>query len=189
LQVGAFCVTLETAVSGITELPFGLFVLAMQPIHLAIGLVEGIVTAVVLCYIHTVRPGLLVEALENRPETAIPSRFTLKKVIISIAILAVITAAGLSLFASAYPDGLEWSMERTAGTAELEREGAVYDAAAGVVEKTAFMPDYGFKSASPDGGGAAGTASAGLVGSLITVVFIAALGFAIYALRRKRKTA
>lgn len=40
LQMGAFSVTLETLVSGITELPFGTFVAVMQPIHLAIGLVE-----------------------------------------------------------------------------------------------------------------------------------------------------
>ncbi|MDR2662639.1 MAG: energy-coupling factor ABC transporter permease, partial [Treponema sp.] len=56
LQLGAFGVVLETLFSGITELPFGTFVLLMQPIHLAIGLVEGIVTAAVLCFVHSARP-------------------------------------------------------------------------------------------------------------------------------------
>ena len=41
LQLGAFGVVLETVASGITALPFSTFVLLMQPIHLAIGLVEG----------------------------------------------------------------------------------------------------------------------------------------------------
>ena len=50
LQLGAFSVTLETLASGITELPFQTFVAVMQPIHLAIGLVEGLITAAVLCY-------------------------------------------------------------------------------------------------------------------------------------------
>ena len=44
LQLGAFSVVLETSLSGITELPFGAFVALMQPIHLAIGLVEGLIT-------------------------------------------------------------------------------------------------------------------------------------------------
>ena len=35
LQLGAFSVTLETLASGITELPFSVFVSVMQPIHLA----------------------------------------------------------------------------------------------------------------------------------------------------------
>ena len=45
LQLGAFSVVLETTASGITELPFGAFVGIMQPIHLAIGLVEGLITS------------------------------------------------------------------------------------------------------------------------------------------------
>ena len=41
LQLGAFSVSLETLASGITALPFGVFVAAMQPIHLAIGFEIG----------------------------------------------------------------------------------------------------------------------------------------------------
>lgn len=50
LQLGAFGVVLETLFSGKTELPFGAFLLLMQPIHLAIGIVEGLVTAAVWWY-------------------------------------------------------------------------------------------------------------------------------------------
>ena len=41
LQLGAFSVVLETLLSDKSELPFGTFLLMMQPIHLAIGIVEG----------------------------------------------------------------------------------------------------------------------------------------------------
>lgn len=41
LQLGAFSVVLETTLFGITALPLGAFAVLMQPIHLAIGLVEG----------------------------------------------------------------------------------------------------------------------------------------------------
>ncbi|MBE0604243.1 MAG: energy-coupling factor ABC transporter permease, partial [Deltaproteobacteria bacterium] len=50
LQLGAFSVVLQTLLSGKSELPFGAFVLMMQPIHLAIGIVEGLVTAGVVHY-------------------------------------------------------------------------------------------------------------------------------------------
>lgn len=45
LQLGAFSVVLETTLFGITALPLGAFAVLMQPIHLAIGLVEGLITA------------------------------------------------------------------------------------------------------------------------------------------------
>ena len=59
LQLGAFSVVLETSLSGITELPFGAFCALMQPIHLAIGLVEGLITAAVLVFVYEARPEML----------------------------------------------------------------------------------------------------------------------------------
>ncbi len=56
LQLGAFSVVLETLLSGKSELPFGAFLLMMQPIHLAIGIVEGFVTAGVINYVRSARP-------------------------------------------------------------------------------------------------------------------------------------
>jgi cobalt/nickel transport system permease protein len=181
LQIGAFCVVLETLFSGVTELPFAAFALLMQPIHLAIGLVEGLVTAGVLWYVHSVRPELLDCAAENLP---IPPAIPVKKIVISFAVFAVLVGGLLSIFASAYPDGLEWSMEGVAGTAELERKGPVYEAAGAVVENTAFMPDYDF--AGDEEGSSLGTATAGVAGSAITVLIAGGLGFIIWALRRKK---
>ena len=59
LQMGAFSVTIETLLSGVTELPFTVFLATMQPIHLAIGFVEGLITAAVLVFVHEARPELL----------------------------------------------------------------------------------------------------------------------------------
>src|SRR5512147_1567946 len=44
LQLGPFSVVLETLFSGVSALPFAPFLLLMQPVHLAIGVVEGFVT-------------------------------------------------------------------------------------------------------------------------------------------------
>jgi cobalt/nickel transport system permease protein len=174
LQLGAFFVVLETLASGITELPFGVFTALMQPIHLAIGLVEGIVSAAVLCFVYRARPEILGGAVSS---SAVP----IKKVLMVFAALTLVTAGLLSLFASAYPDGLEWSMERTAGTAELEREGPVYAAANSFVETTAFMPDYNFKN----GESAAGTSAAGIIGSVVTVILAGGAGLLIKTVRKK----
>ncbi|MDR1240233.1 MAG: energy-coupling factor ABC transporter permease [Treponema sp.] len=182
LQAGAFCVVLETLFSGVTELPFGVFALLMQPIHLAIGLGEGFVTAAVLCFVHKVQPEILGGAVS---EKFMPAPVSAKKILAVLAALTLVTAGLLSLFASAYPDGLEWSMERTAGTAELEREGPVYEAAGSVVETTAFMPGYAFK----ENENPAGTSLAGIAGSIITLVLAGGIAFVIRAVRKKTAAA
>ena len=56
LQLGAFAVVLETALSGIAALPFTAFLAVMQPIHLAIGVVEGVVTAAIIGFVRKARP-------------------------------------------------------------------------------------------------------------------------------------
>jgi cobalt/nickel transport system permease protein len=184
LQLGAFLVVIETLLSGVTELPFGTFLVLMQPIHLAIGIVEGIVTAAVLCFLYSARPEILADTVGTSSTTT--AAWSARRVLVAFAVLAVLVAGLLSIFASSFPDGLEWSMEKTAGTTELEREGPVFDAAAGAVEKTAIMPDYGFKDGE---GSAAGTAVAGLVGSAVTVLVAGGLGLCIHAVRRRSRQA
>jgi cobalt/nickel transport system permease protein len=184
LQLGAFAVVLETLASGITELPFKAFVVLMQPIHLAIGLVEGIVTAAVLSFIHSMRPELLDSAVNG---TAVKSEVSVKKVVIILAVITILVGGGLSWFASSNPDGLEWSMERTAGTAELEAQGGIYDSAAKVQQKTAFMPDYDYADAG-EGGSSTGTGIAGVVGGLMTFALAGAAGLIITKVKKRSKS-
>jgi len=162
LQLGAISVTLETFASGITELPFGAFAAAMQPIHLAIGLVEGLITAAVLCFVQEARPELLWGVEEAKTE----GRFSFKKTLAVLGVLTVLIGGGLSLFASANPDGLEWSMEKVAGTAELDAAGSVYEKAAGIQAATALLPDYAFKNSES----VAGTSFSGIVGAIVVVL-------------------
>lgn len=163
LQLGAFSVTLETLASGITELPFQTFVAVMQPIHLAIGLVEGLITAAVLCFVYEARPELLWGTDESTQRQK--ARFSLKKTVAILAVLTVWIGGGLSLFASANPDGLEWSMEKVAGTTELDAKGAAYQKAADIQEWTALLPDYAFKNSES----MAGTSFSGVAGAAVVV--------------------
>ena len=116
LQLGAFSVVLETVFSGISELPFSAFVLLMQPIHLAIGIVEGIVTAAVVMFVWNARPEILDAAAHLKQI----GQISIKKVLIGLLVAAVIIGGALSWFASANPDGLEWAMFKTSGVEELE---------------------------------------------------------------------
>ena len=176
LQLGAFGVVLETTASGIAALPFSAFVLLMQPIHLAIGLVEGIVTGAVLCYVYRVQPEVLDAcAAEKRPRSV-------RKTVIVFALAAVILAGGVSLFASGLPDGLEWAMERTAGTAELPVEGEVLEEAAQIQKATAVMPDY----AVPLEDEAASGSLAGVAGAGITFLLAGGVGVGVALLKRKK---
>lgn len=159
LQLGAFSVTLDTLASRITELPFGVFVATMQPIHLAIGCIEGLITAAVLVFVHGARPQLLYGTDGTEGEKP---RYTLKKTLAILAVVTVLVGGVLSLFASANPDGLEWAMERVAGTSELEAAGGIYDAAAAAQEATSLLPDYAVKGSDS----AWGTALSGIVGSV-----------------------
>ena len=188
LQFGAFSVVLQTIFSGISELPFNTFVLMMLPIHLAIGIVEGLATATVVVFVFRARPEILRSADESSPM----GNVSLKHILTGFLTLAVITGGALSWFASSHPDGLEWSMAKTSGSEELENPaGGIHDALSGVQERTAFLPDYGFKGSGPEQAAEesqaveqkeawpavnAGTSVSGIVGGALTLMLSVVIG-------------
>lgn len=141
LQMGAFGVVLETVASGISSLPFPTFVAIMQPIHLAIGIVEGMVTASVVSFVYKARPEIMQSALEARPIGSHPVR----NIVLAFLAVTIVTGGFVSWFASEQPDGLEWSITKIIVQEEVKgsREG-VHAVLATLQEKTAFLPDYSF---------------------------------------------
>ena len=190
LQLGAFSVVVETSLSGITELPFAAFCGIMQPIHLAIGLIEGLVTAAVLTFVYESRPELIKDVSMSGETT---DKMSMKKLIAVLAVVVIVVGGGLSLFASSNPDGLEWSLFGNSDAGYSQNMGldednygvssSAADSAAKIQEKTAFLPDYSFA----DSDSAAGTSVSGLVGSAI----VAAVAIGVCALggifRKKHK--
>ena len=183
LQLGALGVILQTTASGIVELPFRSFTVIVLPIHLAIGIVEGLVTAAVVSFVWRARPEVLsYGAAEERAGEG-----SLRKVAAVIAAAAIIVGGGLSWFASSRPDGLEWSIGKTAGTAGPGGSSTgLHDAMDGFRDKTALLPDYGFRrDAAPAAGGpaeeawpspSAGTSLSGIVGGLLTLILAGGIG-------------
>lgn len=190
LQFGAFAVVMETLLSGKTELTFGTFLLFMQPIHLAIGIVEGLITSAILVFVMKARPEML---HINSPDAG-TRRISRKGIIGLILAAALIIGGCVSWFASAYPDGLEWSVLKTTGSDELPSEDAVHQTFSDIQSKTALMPDYGFKDqgGSENGGGIvnAGTSFSGILGSLMILAVILMIGLASGYVKKKtrRKT-
>jgi cobalt/nickel transport system permease protein len=190
LQMGAFSVVMETIASGISSLPFKTFVLLMQPIHLAIGIVEGVATSAVILFIYNAQPEFVAGmSAEKGAGSPIPAG----KVVFGLIAGAVIIGGLLSWFASTHPDGLEWAMFKTAGVEELESpEHGIHSLLSELQQKTAFLPDYGFKASenapAEEGEPAwpsvnSGTSVSGIVGGVLTLLLAAVAGF----LLKKRK--
>ena len=192
LQMGAFSVVLETSLSGITELPFGSFVMLMQPIHLAIGLVEGLATSAILVFVHSTSPDLI-EGVEKEES----KKSSLKVTIAVLAACVIVIGGGFSLLASGNPDGLEWALFGNTEYSEdrtnmgLDEEnfglsGKVSEKAEAIQEKTSFLPDYAFSS---DSENPLGTTVSGVVGSLIVALIAAGICLLGGFFRKKSKKA
>lgn len=188
LQLGALAVVVQTVLSGISELPFASFLLLMLPIHLAIGLVEGLATAAVLSFVWKSQPEFFAHTMEQGRVKKLQGR----KVLAVLGSVALLTGVALSWFASTHPDGLEWSIAGVTGSEELRRSnGGLYEALGNIQEKTALLPEYGFRSpetSETEGTEPSwpavdpGTSVAGVVGSLLTLLIVFSTG---WLLRRR----
>ena len=176
LQLGAFSVVLETQASGISALPFGTFVL-------------------VVAFVARARPDALPTAA-----SAHGASVRLRPVLVGLGIAAAAVGGVASWFASTHPDGLEWSMARVGGKEELEAPAVgIHHSLARVQERTALLPDYGFKAteAAPETAAPAeytsapepepwpavnaGTSLSGIVGGLLTLALACLAGLALRA--------
>lgn len=180
LQLGAFSVCIETLASGITELPFGTFVALMQPIHLAIGLVEGLVTAAVLVFVYQTRPEILEVVGKDEAEK---NKLSIGKVLVVLGVCVVLIGGIGSQFASSNPDGLEWSLFEKMELDEDDygAESTVAQTAQSIQDTTAFLPDYAFSS---DSENPVGTSVSGVVGSAMVAAL--ALGLGVVSNKKKK---
>lgn len=146
--LGAVAVTLETTLSGISALPLGRMLLFMLPIHLIIGICEGVATAFVILFTRSRDPELFMHDQEQ------PSRY---RTIEAFAVVALVIAASFTLLASSAPDGLEWSVERTLQGELTSPSTPLHSSAEQIVEQTALIPDYN-------------TALAGVIGCAVLIL-------------------
>jgi len=192
LQLGALGVVLQTVLSGISDLRLASFAILMLPVHLAIGVIEGLVTAAVVTFVAKARPGIL--DVETRRSHS--GGLSHARVAAALALAAVLTGGLLSWFASTHPDGLEWAFKRAAGTQEVSApEGTVHEALGELQEKTALLPDYGLPGGETVSGKEAwpavssDTSLSGIVGGILTLLLAAAFGYGAKRFFRKSSDA
>ncbi|MCC5652874.1 energy-coupling factor ABC transporter permease [Nostoc sp. XA013] len=146
--VAAVACAIELALSGTA--PVAIVLAAMAGVHILIGIGEGIITGGVLTYLATARPDLLPGEQQEFRGWSVP--------IVTIFLIAGV----LSLFASAWPDGLE-KVAENAGFIDLAEKVRV--------SVPTPLADYGIEGLGP-----IGTSIAGLVGA--AVCFAVAFGIA-----------
>jgi cobalt/nickel transport system permease protein len=192
LQLGSLAVVLQTTLSRISALPFETFVTLMQPIHLAIGVVEGLVTAGVVLFLHQTAP----ETFARNERVSAPR---LAWGILAAA--AVFTAGGLSLLASEKPDGLEWAIHGITGQEWAEASpsaSATHEWFTALQKKMAFLPDYAFPTSGTELKNNTPLAAAithvpetslsGIVGGIFVAALSLAWALALRAARKWKRT-
>jgi cobalt/nickel transport system permease protein len=191
LELGALAVVFETTSSGISLLPFGSFVLFMLPIHAAIGVIEGLVTAGVLLYVWRARPDL-VRVRGGAPRSQRP----LRAVLAAFATSALLVGGVVSWFASTRPDGLEWSASRVSGREKPPSpRGAWHHWMNRAQRATSALPDYSFgpAQAEPEASTSrwpapnAGTSASGLIGAALTLLVALGVGLGLRVVRFRGK--
>jgi cobalt/nickel transport system permease protein len=142
--------------SRVLAVPISTFMAVMLGVHLAIGLVEGVLTAAVLGYLGRVRPEVL--------RVAPAGQVNYRKAIIGLGIAAVVVAGGLSLIASKLPDGLDHVCVQRVH----ENSHGAAATASTIQSHTAIMPDYSLRGSDAAGWTSfAGVSGAGIVMTLI----------------------
>ena len=126
MLLGALCVVGEAALSGADGMDMTAFAVNMLGIHAAIGASEGLITAGLLAAFD--------RANARSEQTALAGTLG----------LAAVTSGLLSAFASASPDGLEWSVMRVAGA--VEHTSAAHMLLDNIQSATTLLPDYAFRT-------------------------------------------
>lgn len=159
LELGALGVTIETELSGITLLPFSTFISFMLPIHLAIGIVEGLVTGLLLVFIANHRPDILNSEIKEKQDLKNKN----KTVLWIFGAVTLFLAVGFSFLASEFPDGLEWSIEKVSSNQELLETN---------VPATALLPEYN-------------SSLSGIIGAVIVMILLYCISSVAFSRLRK----
>ena len=174
VEAGAILVPIQASLSGVLAVPFMTFLITIIGVHFLVGFVEGLITITVLGYIQQVRPDIVMDTLPGKV------RLSKRTVLASFIVFTVVIAAGLSLLASEFPDGLEWSYadkpDQPEFTPIIQNEDSRIVAVDDFQTKYTPLPDYSLKPSPLSSTteheaqiSAGWTSFAGIVGSILTM--------------------
>jgi cobalt/nickel transport system permease protein len=177
VEAGAVLVPIQATLSGVLRIPFSTFLITMIGVHFLVGFIEGLITVAVLGYLQQVRPDVVVDSLPGKV------RLSRKAVMATLVVFTVVIGAGLSLFASGLPDGLEWSYAERPDQPDFKTVISNEDSRVAAVDnlqaKYTPLPDYS-RRISPLGqtekvdvnSSSGWTSFAGVLGSGVTMALI-----------------
>jgi cobalt/nickel transport system permease protein len=177
IEVGAILIPAQAALSGVLLVPFKTFLITMLGVHLLTGFIEGLITVAVLGFIQQVRPDIFGRFLAGK------IRLSRRALLVSFAAFAVVAAAGLSLLACGFPDGLQWSYAQRPDQPNFKPMVSNNNLAVAKVDnfqaKFSPLPDYSKRAsnlgaaADKEISAAAGwTSLAGVTGAALTMLFV-----------------
>ena len=145
VTAGAGLVPIQAVLSGVLRIPVADFLAVMVGVHLLIAFIEGAITFAVLAYLRRTRPATMGLPVADGRE-----RLSRKAVLASLLLTATLLAGVISWFASARPDGLEWSYKHRAYGASKESVQNPSPTVRGVDAwqvRYALLPDYSRRAA------------------------------------------
>jgi cobalt/nickel transport system permease protein len=142
VTAGAAMVAVETAASGVLQIPLAQFLSVMIGVHLVISLFEGAITFAVIAYLRRARPELMDLEPAAPPVATRPGYLV---VTTSLLITALLLAGVASWFASTLPEALEGG--RLSGGlgvsgAAVRNESPTVAAVDQFQRKWSLLPDY-----------------------------------------------
>ncbi|MDE6308715.1 MAG: energy-coupling factor ABC transporter permease, partial [Muribaculaceae bacterium] len=112
LELGAVAVSVETALSGASTLSFYDFLLATLPVHLAIGICEGVVMGMVLIFVQRTSPDILQESHSpwGVSNTAVERVRTHNRrlTLLTLGIITICMGVAFAWISAFNPDGFNW---------------------------------------------------------------------------------
>lgn len=172
MVAGAALVPIQVSLSDRLAVPLDQFMAVMVGLHLLVGLGEAVITFLVVGFVSRVRPELLGSVARRLHASRLG--LSAKAVTVSFAVIALLLAGVVSLYASAWPDALESIVdaENGAPAAVSEQVHPMAAHASHLQERSAPLPDYQV----PGWPEQLGTSVSGLLGTAITLVLVWLIG-------------
>lgn len=170
-EISATLVVIQAGLSGVVDIPLYFFLVTMLGVHLLVGILEGVLTVMVIGYLTQMKPDIFMLPMTGR------ARLSQRALLGTLLVFTLIVGGLLSLWASERPDGLEWSYaerpDQPGFSPIIHNESSVPLAADRFQDRIAVLPDYSkpisLDTSEATEAAAGWTSLAGLAGSLITM--------------------
>lgn len=170
LELGAVSVSVETVLSATTSLSLYSFLSATLPVHLAIGICEGVVTGMVLIFVQSTSPDMLHNSSPwGVSNTAVERVRTHNRhlTLLTLGIVTIAMGVAFALISAHNPEGFNWLAANVGQLPNLAPASRTF---------TVVIPDYSSRISGIIG-----------IGIILTTIFV--IGMITYRSKRRKAQA